>query len=154
MLDGLARKLALPFVLLSAIGWVTFAVGFGILNFRLQDTTDSPATGIEYFPEWCFGVASLLLYAVTITHLFCGNPLTIFLIMFFQSFFFASGGAIMFTYGYFIRIRWEADQEETLHKDEYEIIVMFVGAGIALLLYWTSLMFWPCFRRKEDYEDA
>ena len=79
----------------------------------------------------------------------------------------------MYFYGSFIRLRWELDQEETLHRDEYEIIITFVGAGIAMLLYvshlfkdieyfpnlfyylqWTSLMFWPCFRRKEDYDDA
>ena len=41
----------------------------------------------------------------------------------------------MYTYGNFIRARWEADQEGTLHNDEYEIIVTFVGAGIAMLLY-------------------
>ena len=59
--------------------------------------------------------------------------------MFFQSFFFASGGANMYYYGSYIRLRWELDQEETLHKDEYEIIITFVGTGIAMLLYVSHL---------------
>ena len=45
----------------------------------------------------------------------------------------------MYFYGSFIRLRWELDQEETLHRDEYEIIITFVGAGIAMLLYVSHL---------------
>ena len=45
----------------------------------------------------------------------------------------------MYTYGNFIRQRWEQDQEGTLHRDEYEFIITFVGAGIAMLLYVSHL---------------
>lgn len=46
----------------------------------VQDDIGQPALDLIYFPQWCFGVAALLLYAVTITHLFCGNPITVFLV--------------------------------------------------------------------------
>ena len=59
--------------------------------------------------------------------------------MFFQSFFFASGGGTLYYYGSFIRLMWELDEEETLHRELYEIIIMFVGAGIAMLLYVSHL---------------
>ena len=59
--------------------------------------------------------------------------------MFFQSFFFASGGATLYFYGSVIRLMWELDQEGTLHRDLYEIVIMFVGAGMAMLLYVSHL---------------
>ena len=49
-------------------------------TYSLREDTGEPALDLIYFSQWCFGVSSLLLYAVTITHLFCGNPITIFLV--------------------------------------------------------------------------
>jgi hypothetical protein len=133
MLDGIARKFALPFVLLSAIGWVLFAVGFGVRNFRENEITGRPAIDIMYFPYWLFGVTALLQYAISITHLFCGNPVTVFIIMFFQAFYFISSGIVMYINGDYIRVKWSANEQELLNSSEYFWILEFSGAIVAVI---------------------
>ena len=55
--------------------------------------------------------------------------------MFFQSFYYACGGAIMYRNGGLIRIFWENDDQKSLHQDSYNLIVELTGAGIAMLFY-------------------
>lgn len=42
---------------------------------------------------------------------------------------------MLFSIGMKIRDAWSRDQEGTLHRDEYEYIIEFTGAGAAMLLY-------------------
>ena len=55
--------------------------------------------------------------------------------MFFQSFFFTSGGGILLFNGQIIRSSWETDVEGTLHKEYYYVVIEFAGAGVSMLLY-------------------
>ena len=58
--------------------------------------------------------------------------------MFFQSFFFACGGAILYINGDVIRKAWAAGTQDQLHNDEYWNIIEFTGASAAILLYVSS----------------
>lgn len=55
--------------------------------------------------------------------------------MFFQTFFYACGGAVVYAAGVFIREAWRSNQEDELHKEYYDVVILFTGAGIAMLFY-------------------
>ena len=61
--------------------------------------------------------------------------------MFFQTFFFASGGAVLYWYGTVIRSAWDDNREGEFHREEYGIIIQFAGAGTAMLLYVRKFIF-------------
>ena len=92
--------------------------------------------------------------------------------MFFQCFFFTSGGAVLYGNGDIIRQMWDDGDQGTLHRENYSVVIEFTGVSVAIFLYvsgthynryvlyisifiqWVSLLFWPCFRNKDEYEDA
>ena len=61
--------------------------------------------------------------------------------MFMQAFYFSTGGAILYQNGNHIRVRWDDENQGTLHKEEYYIVIEFAGAGVSMLLYVSCAQF-------------
>ncbi len=55
--------------------------------------------------------------------------------MFFQAFYYACGGAILYRNSELIRGFWDAGNQQLLYDDYYSIIVELTGAGVSMLFY-------------------
>ena len=55
--------------------------------------------------------------------------------MFFQCFFFTSGGAVLYGNGDIIRQMWDDGDQGTLHRDNYSVVIEFTGVSVAIFLY-------------------
>lgn len=118
---GLGRKLSVPFVVLSILGWIIFVIGFAALNHTnnffnnyRQDGVNVTCTGqgsvlkqdptipylrasLDWFPHWCIVIVGPFVYICTLVHLFIGRFFTGIFTKFLTSLYLVTGGAVVYT---------------------------------------------------------
>lgn len=122
LLRGIGRKLAIPVLVVSILGWVLYVVGFAAFNetndnyyneLRTQGLNYSNATGytvtvdadptlperradIDFFPLWCFLIVAPFLYINNFIHLIVGRWFTGLSNHFLTTLYLAVGGAVLY----------------------------------------------------------
>uniref|UniRef100_A0A1X7UQE5 Uncharacterized protein n=1 Tax=Amphimedon queenslandica TaxID=400682 RepID=A0A1X7UQE5_AMPQE len=151
VLDGLARKISLLIAIFSIIGWAAFVVGFGLRfhEYGKEGSSISNPVNEDHFPYWCFAVSAPFLYIAYFFHLYFNVTFTHYLTIFFTAVYLIPAGGVLYVNGMELAKSIEDETHQGVGSDNYWIMTEFIGAAIAVLFYWFSMMFWPCFAKKK-----
>lgn len=160
LLDGRGRKVAVPVLLLSAVGWLIFIVAFGWLNDNVYEEGTPGGIGDDagrfherWLPYWGFAIATPLFYTLALPHLIFGQWYIGILSNFCAAFLLASGGGILYIDGTQIRLANENPFETLSASDQGRYLtVEFAGCFLALFFVAVYMVTWPFYTDVNNYE--
>lgn len=150
MLTGVFRKLSLPFLLLSLLGYLLFIIGFGFRNASYKDNTDTNAAAPEYFFMWLYLCSGPILYVLSLIQSIWESKYPTFLVLLLAPLFIGAIGGVAFFNGIqiygFYRIRSSIVNvglldlraggfEVDIHGEQRYVTLEFAGVLASFVFY-------------------
>lgn len=156
--EGIARKLVLPFIVLTAIGWLLVVIGFGIKTQSDNDRDDFDAPGPLFFnepdfvmnnepesyPYWIVTLSGPLTFIAAVVHAALWAPWSRFAgaVTSFLSVLFLTGlGMILYFNGDSIReVRQELEEDFDMDINIPEYFKLEFAGAVLATFFWTPVI--------------
>lgn len=143
---GIGRKLSIPVLVFSVLGWVVFVVGFAAFNntdnyynghrenntdvakisdrgyfLEVNGSLPGQRASLLWFPHWCVLIVGPVLFICTAIHLIVGRFFTGVFAKFLTAVYLAVGGAVSYSVGVFLFSQTRSGMQYVLQDQVREV---------------------------------